>query len=137
MKFLKFKDVIFEEDTRDSNLIKNEEGGVIGYNQSKCTVRFILEDTEGNEYCWVKENKHIAEALRLICVNEDKKYPNGLGRNMMFNSYYFPLWKKYLTKNNFIANTKDIEFSIFQTQKVDPTIQEFIEKVEKDNENTN
>lgn len=137
MKFLKVKNIIVEEDTRETNLKKDSEGKVIGYNQSKCVVRFIFEDKEGNEYSWVKKNKDLAESIRLISINEDKKYPHGLGRNMAFNVYYFPIWEKYLLKNNFIPNIKDIEFSINQTKKVDLTCEEFIKKVKEENENTN
>jgi len=138
MRFLKIKDVIYKEDERESNRIRNNRGEIIGHKQSKCTVRFIFEDIiNGEEFCWVKKNKDIAEAIRLIAINEDKKYPSGLGRNLMFNSYYYPIWEKYLLKNNYIPNIRDIKFSISQTKKSNPNIEKFIKKVIEENENKN
>lgn len=134
MQYLKTKKIIVEEDSRESNKIRNEQGEVINYKQSKCTVRFIFEDKEGNEYTWVKENKDLAEAIRLISINEDKKYPYGLGRNMSFNVYYYPIWKKYLLENGFIPNLRDIDFSIAQTKKVDTEIEEYLKNFGEENE---
>ena len=53
MRFLKVKDIIVEKDDRESNLIRNSVGDIIGYKQSKCTVKFIFKDIKGSEeeYC--------------------------------------------------------------------------------------
>lgn len=116
MENLKVKDIVVEEDLSENNLIRNNVGEVIGYNRSKCTVKFIFEDTNGKEYFWVKKNKEIAKAIQLIAENEEKKYKvfnkpipekeivefsSGkflLGRYLFFLSWLYPLYDKVLIK---------------------------------------
>ena len=114
MKYLKVKKIEMGLDNRESNLKKDSEGNIIGYKQSKCTCRFILEDKFGEEFVWVAENKSLAESIKLIAENEDKKYeidkkPWLLGRNMFFLSYLYEIYEKYLIRCGFRPNEKDLE----------------------------
>jgi len=120
MKYLKIKNIIVEEDKRESNLTKNSKGDIIGYKQSKCTVRFIFEDNNKEEYTWVKENKDLAKAIELIAENEERKYnvpekeiqefPSGkflLGRYLFFISWIYPIYDKIPYKI-WIENSREI-----------------------------
>jgi len=114
MKYLKVKRIEMGLDNRDSNLLKDGEGKTIGYKQSKCTCRVILEEKNGEEFVWVAENKSVSEIIKQIAENEDKKYdiknkPWLLGRNMFFLSYLYEVYEKYLKQNGFKPNEKDLE----------------------------
>ena len=135
MKFLKVKDIKLVKDDSESNLIKNEEGKVIDFKRSEYVCKIIfqeLNNKDSEDYIWISHFPHLAETLRLIAKNEDYKYPNGLGRNMIFNSYLYPIWKDYLLQNNFLSPLRDINFSIQQTKKTDPNIELFLKEVEDD-----
>lgn len=102
------------EDNRESNLIRDPTGNILGYKQSKCTCRVILEDKKGEEFLWVAENKSVSEIIKQIAENEDKKYdiknkPWLLGRNMFFLSYLYQIYKDYLDKYGFKPDEKDLE----------------------------
>jgi len=123
MKFLNVKDIKLVKDDSENNLIKDNNGNIIGHKRSEYICKIIFEDLNnpnGEKYVWTSHFPHLAETLRLIARNEDYKYPNGLGRNMVFNSYLYPIWKKYLLEKKYDPFQRDIDFSILQTRKIDP-----------------
>jgi len=139
-KVLEVKDIQLVEDLSEGNVIKDEQGNITGYRRSEfvCHTTFKEKGNDnGVEYLWVSHFPHLAENLRLIANNEDYKYPNGLGRNMVFNSYLYPIWKNYLIQNNFIPPQRDIDFSIQQAKKLDPNVELFLKEVEDANANKN
>ena len=108
--FLKVKDIVMSEDDRESNIVRDSSGNVIGNKQSKCTCKFVLENKEGNEFEWVAENKSLYTAIEKIGLNEEKKYPNGFGRNMFFLAWLYDFYEHYLTKFGFNPPKKDLDF---------------------------
>ena len=42
---------------------------------------------------------------------EDKRYPNGLGRNMFLLGHLMDIYKEYLDKHNFKPNPNHLDFS--------------------------
>ena len=110
-KFLKIKDITMLEDDRESNIIRDNSGNKISNKQSEYTCKFILEDKDNNEYVWVAENKSLYTAIEKIGLNEDKKYPNGLGRNMFFLAWLYDFYEHYLTKFGFKPSAQDLAFS--------------------------
>lgn len=121
VKFLKIKDILMKKDSRESNLLRNPNGSIIGYTQSKYVCQFVLEDSECGEYIWVAKNDSIATALELIGENEDQKYDveeknknrpwNSilLGRNLFFLSHLYPIYEKFLMKCGFKPNHHHME----------------------------
>jgi hypothetical protein len=47
-----------------------------------------------------------------IGICEDKKFPNGLGRNMFFLAHLFDIYKEYFKKHNLILNDNDYNFAM-------------------------
>jgi len=106
MEILKVEKIEMKEDVRDSNLIKNNAGEIIGYKQSKCTCRITFT----NGTFWVVHFEDLVEIIKLLCENEDKKYstnPKNLGRNMFLLYYFLPLFP-YLKKYGFNPPEEDI-----------------------------
>jgi len=95
------------EDNSPENLIKDSEGNIIDYKRSRFTVRVPFDITKQ----WTPFNADIIDILTKIAECEDKKYPNGLGRNMILLKYIYPIFKEYLDSHGFIPNTRDLEFS--------------------------
>jgi len=121
------------EDRSKENLIKDSEGRVIGYKRSQyilqVPIKFIM--IQGNiEKLWTPWNYQIAEILNQICICEDNKYPTGLGRNMFFNAYIYPLFKEYLKKNGFNPNFNEISFCENQAIKTHKDYLKFKQEVE-------
>lgn len=56
------------------------------------------------------------QEFMLFDLDEDRKYPEGLGRNMMFLKYIYPIFKEYLDKHGFVPLPSDLEFSQRQGQ---------------------
>jgi len=116
MKFLKIKNIYMKEDKRDSNILKKDSSGKpIKYKQSKYTCRFVLENKNKEEFIWVVENESLAEAIKQIGLNEEKKYgsfekkPWLLGRNMFFLSWLYEFYEYYLTKFGFKPPKEHLE----------------------------
>jgi hypothetical protein len=118
MKYIKIKEIFMKEDKRESNiLLKDSEGKPIKHKQSKCTCNFLLEDKEGENYIWVVENESLAEAIKQIGLNEEKKYNNTyfssngkiLGRYLFFLSWLYEFYEEFLTHFGFEPKKEDLE----------------------------
>lgn len=105
MKYLKVKKIFMKE---DSNIIRRNK-------QSKCTCHVLLEDQNNEEYLWVCKNEHIANMIKKIGENEEKKYgkwedkPWLLGRYMFFLSWLYEFYEKYLTHYGFKPPIEHVE----------------------------
>jgi len=113
------------EDNSENNLIKDKEGKITGYKRSRYTVRIPFEVTK----LWTPFNKDIILTLNEICKCEDKKYPEGLGRNMIFLAYIYPMFKDILDKTGFIA-PNNISFCIEQAKRSEKEYEEIIKEIE-------
>jgi len=96
------------KDNRESNLIRNEKGEIIGYKQSEYTCKIEFKGING---FWVPWDHEIRDILDLKAKNEDYKYPNGLGRNMFLLKYIYPIFKGYLDSHGFKPDYTDLEFA--------------------------
>lgn len=104
-----------EEDLRPENIEERDENGKpIKFKQSQFVCTFIFDN---NKKCVVRF-KHLREAMELINKNEDHKYPYGLGRKMPFYAWIYPMYKKILIENGFIANINDLNFSNKQKERL-------------------
>jgi len=121
-KVLNITKITLEKDLRESNLKKDAEGNFIGYNQSEFTCRVYLDN--GDSF-FVPSNPHLAEIIKAISINEDNKYPRGLGRNMFLLAYLYPIFETYLREHGF--KPKDFEFAQTQAKKADPNYDKFLE----------
>lgn len=122
--------IALEKDNRESNVLKDKEGKIIGYRQSEFTCNVYFEN---GEICWTPSNPSLSQILRFICKNEDYKYPNGMGRNMIFYAYIYPLFKEHLEKNGFRVGQHTLNFVKKETIKVDMEYEDFLKEVENDN----
>lgn len=110
-EFLKIKDIVMVVDDRPSNVLERDSNGKpTKFKQSENTCRFILEDKDNNEYIWVARNESLYAAIEKIGLNEEKKYPNGFGRNMFFLAWLYDFYEHYLTKFGFRPPEKDLDF---------------------------
>ena len=112
---MKIKEIKLERDLRENNILERDlDGNPIKFKQSEFVCKLIMDD---NRYCVIKF-EDLIKALRLICENEDYKYPNGLGRKMPFYAYIYPLFKDFLLKNGFKLNINEFNFSIKEKRKL-------------------
>jgi len=106
--FLEVEKIMLELDDRESNILERDDNDKpIKFKQSKCTCRVYFKNGDK----WVIQLEDINIILRLISENEDKKYPYGLGKNMLLLYYILPIWQDYLKKYGFDPPKEDIEKS--------------------------
>ena len=89
---IKSRKAFIQEDNSPENLIKDLNGNIVGYKRSRYTVNVPFEITK----LWTPFNEEIAEIIKQIAECEDKKYPYGMGRNMFFYKFVFPIYEKEL-----------------------------------------
>ena len=129
-KNLKVKNIVLEKDLRESNLIKNNKEEIIGYRQSEFICKIYFEN---GECAFVPSNPEIFNILQLISKNEDYKYPNGLGRNMILLAYIYPLYKTYFKKYGFVPLKSDLNFAQQQARNKDLNYDKFLKEIEDEN----
>ena len=132
-KVLIAEEVIIKEDNREENLIKDSEGKVISHKQSQFVCHFNFTDKYGSKYFFPINFPELFKALELINKNEDFKYPNGLGRKMLFYAYIYPMYKNILEENKFVPNWGDLGFSKEQARKIDSNYDKFLETIKNGN----
>lgn len=132
MKILKVDRIVLEKDLRPSNLLKDNEGNIIGYKQSEYTCKVYFETGES---FWVPLGEDLGSILKLISKNEDYKYPNGLGRDMFLLAYIYPIYRKYLLRYGFKPKEMDLKFAQEQARKIDVNYDKFLEELNDENKN--
>ena len=125
------KKIVLEKDEREENLVKDQEEKVIGFKQSEYTCKVYNKDGT----FWVPNNNEVATILNLISKNEDYKYPNGLGRNMFFLAYIYPLFQNFLHKNGFKPLTTEVNFSQMLARETDLNYNKFLQDTQNEDFN--